>query len=143
MTTETRAVPTTWPNGSETLEALRYEWEDPVSNPDCAYCFKRAIDLTPGDSCCHPFTVALYLDDLAYGGPEEGGWFYRLSTPEGQVECENGLEVSLVLEAFERIAALRNVDRPSISSVASQGRYRVQLVQGEAMVDPPNRPRYE
>jgi hypothetical protein len=73
------------------------------------------------------YLVAVYEEDLQYGGPEEGGWYYHagslvrivranLSEERAQDYCYR-LNKKLHSKHFGP-----NAGRPSISSVASEGR---------------------
>jgi hypothetical protein len=65
--------------------------------------------------------LTVMLNDLSYGGPEEGGWWYHVS---GHVE-HHLISSPRVLDAVrERIARLySNVGRRPVSSVLSEGEY--------------------
>ena len=79
---------------------------------------------TPG-----AYTVAVYLCDRAYGGPEEGGWYY--DTGRLSVQHWNRTRVFATLaeaHAYQTnvqrdLEANENAGRPGISSVLSIGRY--------------------
>jgi hypothetical protein len=110
------------------------------------------------------YTVAIYLVDKQYGGPEEGGWWYEAGT---RVDAKtDGIEVSPFPEngwsetfygplaqdiADSSATALQahldahaNQGRPSISSVLSKGRYQALVFEGEAPAFfPQTKPHYE
>lgn len=98
------------------------------------------------------YVVAIYLEDRAYGGPEEGGWWYDCGT-----RCE---ELNEHLRGFSadargdarawvdklnaEVCAALNDGRPSISSVLSDGRYRAICFENRAPDHFPEvRPHYE
>src|SRR6056297_2518616 len=98
------------------------------------------------------YTVAVYLHDRAYGGPEEGGWHYDCAEPVLNEtwalrlirhfidkEAAHAYEDSI----YEMVIA-HNRERPDISSVASEGRYDVRTVEHvQFPYFPTTRPHYE
>lgn len=96
-----------------------------------------------------PWSVAVYLVDKSYGGPEEGGWWFT----HGEPVYEKDLPLPLMFwseeEALEVADQWRgqidqlNVGRRSISSVLSEGEYRVVVLEGPARPWPEQRPHYE
>lgn len=110
-----------------------------------------------------PFwTVAIYLVDQAYGGPEEGGWWYQCGeridhvlddVPNAMlmlvVSDFGGLTGELGASNFARIVqekldATVNVGRREISSVLSTGRYVAQVYNGHPPHHfPETRPHYD
>lgn len=102
------------------------------------------------------YTVAVYKADRAYGGPEEGGWYYECGERIDDLrECAfaqpvifgNQLEAEAI--AFcqsinKRLEETINKDRREISSVLSEGRYVARLCEGYPETHyPKERPRYE
>lgn len=92
--------------------------------------------------------VHLYLTDRAYGGPEEGGWYYDCGMPEEH--AQNGLfmdedsavEAARVLN--DTVAPVLNEGRNAdTGSVLSEGCYRFFVGQGEAKPFPSVIPHYE
>lgn len=96
------------------------------------------------------YIVSVYMCDRAYGGPEEGGWYYDCGEP---VE-----ELCIFMRTFtdedqayayrnrlqRAIDVVFNCGRPSISSVLSRGRYRVIVDRNEMPAAYPKyRPCYE
>jgi hypothetical protein len=75
------------------------------------------------------FIVAVYLVDRAYGGPEEGGWWYdcgELIRIMRTFKNERGaLAYSRGLNA--RLDRTLNKGRREISSVLSDGQYEAQV----------------
>jgi hypothetical protein len=77
------------------------------------------------------YTVAIYMEDKLYGGPEEGGWYYHggelCMEPEaaqflrGFNNEEEAAEYASELNA--EVMPVWNHDRPEISSALSEGRY--------------------
>lgn len=84
--------------------------------------------------------VNVYLQDRAYGGPEEGGWWY---------DCEQVIRVLPTVRQFaadlknRMEAQFSNEGRPSTSSVLSKGRYAVRVEMQPGSSSPEERPRYE
>ena len=102
------------------------------------------------------FWVAAYLTDQAYGGPEEGGWWYRhselVTDPDiyARLGCCPAAFPSEV-EAEEHSARMArnltelNAGRPSRYSVLSLGEYEIMVLQAPALPQcwPETRPHYE
>lgn len=89
--------------------------------------------------------VNTYLCQLAYGGPEEGGWYYDTEEPVGFIRLESG-NLASHIATFERVkreAEEENKFRPSYHSVASNGVYRVRLEPEVGRYSPSVRPHYE
>lgn len=108
------------------------------------------------------WTVAVYLVDRAYGGPEEGGWWYetgelvlppvgpdldgiprmwlvpRMYTAGDETSAESYLKgLSVLLDVMTSA-------RPPIGSVLSRGRYQAVMCQGFPPAGwPQERPIYE
>lgn len=75
------------------------------------------------------YTVAVLLEDRAFGGHEEGGWYYDYGYPcEVRIAPQRRFKTRAKAQGYlNRIAPVierLNEDRPSISSVLSEGRYR-------------------
>lgn len=92
--------------------------------------------------------VRLYLTDRAFGGHEEGGWYYECGTPHKH--AQNGLfmdqESATEFAAYlnEHVAPGLNEGRNAdTGSVLSEGCYRFLVGQGEAMPYPSVIPHYE
>lgn len=98
-----------------------------------------------------PITVAIYLVDRSYGGPEEGGWFYTSGDPVAEYsnrtrEFSAGDEDKACAYAKhlnESLCAKLNEGRPPISSMASRGRFEARVEDGEPAHFPKERPYYE
>lgn len=100
------------------------------------------------------FYVTIYMVDLFYGGPEEGGWYYTCGDPildpiEGQSrnrvfdgkDAENRAE--RYAEGLRKLCEHLNEGRPEITSVASRGRYDVVVEENPPALFPAQRPHYE
>lgn len=86
--------------------------------------------------------VNVYLVDQAYGGPEEGGWYYTF----GQVHKSMPVKpdkAERLMSAVERWCEKNNEERPPIYSVSSEGVYNVCLEEHPAEHWPTERPWYE
>jgi len=87
--------------------------------------------------------VNVYLVDRAYGGPEEGGWWFDTgqvvkSTPTLPKRAQK------LSERFSAWADRQNADRRSdISSVLSEGRYVIYVEDEPGCDFPQESPRYE
>ena len=96
------------------------------------------------------YTVRVYLQELSYGGPEEGGWYYTT----GEFAREFGYLTRSFKERWEALKYANdlhettldelNKHRPSLSSVLSQGCYAAEVWTEEApLCYPTFKPRYE
>lgn len=93
------------------------------------------------------YTVAVLLEDLAYGGAEEGGWYYGYGYPINLSEAPQRRFKTLgkaqgYLNRIAPVIDYLNRDRPSISSVLSEGRYRAYVFSGKPHGYPDQRPHY-
>lgn len=76
------------------------------------------------------WAVAIYLDDRAYGGAEEGGWWYDCGTLVHKWRIRTSFSRDYAQDLADRLQDWcdeLNVGRPSISSMSSIGRYRVHV----------------
>lgn len=107
------------------------------------------------------YTVAIFIVNLAYGGPEEGGWWYKRGHPVEEIpEGINPHDLVTVFagesnldapdEAHKWAEALQlqldagpNKGRREISSVLSTGRYCAVVCEGWPRAYPETRPHYE
>ena len=103
-------------------------------------------------------SVAIYLVDQAYGGPEEGGWWYTHGYPITDeevfkelppdhrlpryfhLECEAIAWANEVQLSLDRTI---NKGRRPISSVLSEGQYQARVEDGHPRRFPEQRPHYE
>jgi len=95
------------------------------------------------------YLVAIYLEDMRYGGPEEGGWYYNT----GQlVRVAKGFNSEQTAIAYccrlnHKLKSRRfgpNRDRREMSSVLSEGEYWAQVHENEAPKGyPDQKPRYD
>ena len=83
--------------------------------------------------------VNVYLVDLAYGGPEEGGWWYQHEEPV-EILTTTRAESEALKKKLE--AEYNNEGRPSISSTLSEGRYDVRIEYTAGQDSPAVRPQY-
>jgi hypothetical protein len=94
-------------------------------------------------------TVAVFLVDRAYGGPEEGGWWYDAGAPDDDFArftrgFKSEARAFAYQERLERhLCAKLNQGRPSIGSVLSRGEFRAVLCDGSPKPFPKERPTYE
>jgi len=109
----------------------------------CLRCAARLRRL-PTDDVPIPWFVNAYLVDRAYGGPEEGGWWYDCGTLEDCNEVSTFRDAADLVERWERVE-YSNDGRPDISSVLSEGQYWVRLTfcRPGAAHYPEYRPHYE
>lgn len=98
--------------------------------------------------------VCLYLVDRAYGGPEEGGWYYNTGEAIPWGMDDRGATACAFFPTLEQAKTHRryledfylaglNQGRPSIDSVLSEGRYEFQVGFGQPENYPAHKPRYE
>lgn len=95
------------------------------------------------------YLVSVYLCDLSYGGPEEGGWWYDTGSP---IERANRFlktfkdkeEALAYRDRLQRaLDIVWNSGRYPISSVLSQGIYKARCHEEEMPAPyPSNRPQY-
>ena len=86
--------------------------------------------------------VNVYLIDRAYGGPEEGGWWYDTGELVRSTQCDTEAAAEVKRAEEEAACNVENHGKPDISSVRSEGRYAVR-VESEAGADyPAARPHY-
>lgn len=97
--------------------------------------------------------VALYHVDRAFGGREEGGWWYDYGYPIPIAESvrlgvEPGIfttmeEAMHYRDRLEAVVDGLNDGRPPISSVISEGRYALYITDDYPKPFPETTPRYE
>lgn len=88
--------------------------------------------------------VNVYLIDRAYGGPEEGGWWYTYGVAVQSIECRTEALAKRMLEAMLDWCSNENEDRRSdIGSVLSEGRYVAHIEDEKGQNWPDERPHYE
>lgn len=96
------------------------------------------------------YVVSVYLVDRAFGGPEEGGWYYDCGEPVVGEEfpipviVRSWNEAQLVKTEMQKILnATVNVGRRPIWSVLSQGTYDAVITAGFPEPFPEAQPHYE
>jgi hypothetical protein len=91
-------------------------------------------------------TVYAYLYDQAYGGPEEGGWWYGTEQPiEGKSFKVRLSKANKVCRRLNELTDLLvNKNRRNPSSVLSEGHFHWKwTLLDEPIAEPRHRPRYE
>lgn len=109
-----------------------------------------ALELANEDhDCTVVWSVAVYLVDRTFGGPEEGGWYYDYGVPQISSDLPLPQFFTSEEEAYsarqtmqDKVNAL-NEGRPDISSVLSRGRYEAVVMEGLPKMWPERRPTYE
>ena len=117
------------------------------------------VDEITDDSDCGltgyagPWCVAVFLVDRAYGGPEEGGWWFDTGTvadPDtaGDIPCPRWFINEDEARDFKDELQARldngiNVGRREIGSLLSEGRYEAITCDGWPQNFPARRPHYE
>jgi len=91
--------------------------------------------------------VNIYLVDQAYGGPEEGGWWYDTFAAVSSWKVRNGRRRSRrlrrMLSAARRQCKAMNEGRRPVSSVLSEGEHRAYMEPRPAEDAPRVKPHYE
>lgn len=108
---------------------------------DCDGIPKRTIEAPP-----KAFIVSVYLVDQAYGGPEEGGWWYETGELVRMVRIFKNEKSAyrFCVRLNDRLRATLNKGRREISSVLSDGRYAADVHEDRAPEHyPAQRPHYE
>lgn len=92
-------------------------------------------------------TVSIYLIDRAYGGPEEGGWWFTYGEPQVTEHLRafsDKEEAEAYRESLQPILQEMNEGRPNINSVLSEGLYVAIIDEDEFPAPfPKERPQYE
>lgn len=86
--------------------------------------------------------VNVYLVDQAYGGPEEGGWWYTYGVPQRSIAVKPS-SAQRLRDKVDAWCDKENEDRPEMYSVASQGVYQTRLEEHPGKGWPSERPYYE
>lgn len=111
-------------------------------------CIGGAVKRPPGY-----WTVAVYSVDRAYGGPEEGGWYYThgdivrrgefMVLRRSFLTREEAGAYALSLNCGDLLKG-ENAGKPSIYSVLSEGALEARVFEGEAPATfPATRPHFE
>lgn len=97
--------------------------------------------------------VAVYLEDRAYGGPEEGGWYYdtgelqEFIDPQGD-KVYNAMfnhrpDAEYFAARLRDLPEFTNEGRPNIGSVNSIGQYRIVVNETPMQNYPEHKPHYD
>lgn len=92
------------------------------------------------------YSVHLFLVDQAYGGAEEGGWWYMVGSPEdhpANKTFKTKAQAVTYKRSLEDLEDELNEGRRSIDSVLSEGEFRFLVSEGEALPFPEFKPHYE
>ena len=92
------------------------------------------------------FIVSVYLNDRAYGGPEEGGWYYDCGdlVRTMRVFYTDDAAWDYCCNLNERLKNTLNRGRRSTGSVLSTGRFLARVTENTAPSSyPAVRPHYE
>ena len=87
--------------------------------------------------------VNCYMIDQAYGGPEEGGWWYTIGRPIESRLADDDIEAGDILAERRAYWEEHNLGRPEIYSVISEGRFSVCRESHFARHFPDVKPHYE
>lgn len=86
--------------------------------------------------------INIYDENRAYGGPEEGGWWYTY----GEIVRSIRVPLAHVERVRARVQSAcdrANAGNPGLGSVACAGVYAVRVERGPGRSYPQERPRYE
>ena len=92
------------------------------------------------------FSVHLFLIDRAFGGREEGGWWFDYGEPEDHPAnriFKTKAEAIAYRNSLDDVETELNSGRRSIDSVLSEGEFRFLFSRGYAKPFPESKPRYE
>jgi hypothetical protein len=92
------------------------------------------------------YCVHLFLIDQAFGGHEEGGWWYHCGTPQDHPKNKSFAsagDADRYKKTLEDLEDELNEGRAEVSSVLSQGCFRFLVCYGEAKPFPEVKPHYE
>lgn len=87
-----------------------------------------------------PYWVNVYRVDRAYGGPEEGGWWFDTGEPIHTLEFRSKREAQDVAEA---LGTVYHATGSSQSMAAQEPDYRITLERQKGTAYPTHRPHYE
>jgi hypothetical protein len=93
------------------------------------------------------YTVAVLLEDRAFGGHEEGGWYYDYGIPVSlsiapQRRFKTRAKAQGYLNKLQPLIARINEGRYPVSSVLSDGIYRAYIFGGKPRSYPDYIPHY-
>ena len=117
-----------------------------VAAPSGAVAYDPKRDPIPEDDLIPDppkLYVNCYLIDQAYGGPEEGGWWYTVGRPVESRLADGDVEAEGILAERRAFWDGHNKDRPEIYSVLSEGRFSVCRESHFARHFPEVKPHYE
>lgn len=136
-------------DGNERPGQATIRWDNglvetiPMEDPNGSWSL---CDVTP------TFYANLYLQDRAYGGPEEGGWWYDTLTPATDYDWDNPpppyghflspQQAEAAATKLREWCDNENSNRRPISSTASKGVFIVALESWPAEHYPKQRPYY-
>ena len=106
--------------------------------------FRELRELLELEAASAVFYVNEYEVNLAYGGPEEGGWHFlqgRFLECHGEARTEaDAMDLGRQLEAQQQE---NNAGRPALTSVRSRGRFAVRIEEHPGADFPQCMPFYE
>jgi hypothetical protein len=120
-----------------------YDPEDPWF---CQRCGLNLVETPPGAPCKpkhRGWYVNVYRVDLAYGGPEEGGWWYKAGEVERCLPALTRAGAERILARVRPIIERWNEGRRPLSSVLSDGAFECAIEREPARDFPRRRPHYE
>lgn len=85
---------------------------------------------------------SVYMVDRAYGGPEEGGWYFDYGVPHRSLVPKNKKSARILFSALSTYRRRLNEGRADISSVLSEGQFIVRVEDSPPQVWPSTRPHY-
>jgi len=135
---EAQTITVRWSNGK--IEDINREETDDGAERE--FLIHDLDDVTPKQY------LNIYIHDRAYGGGEEGGWWYDTMEPitEGYLACrlltEGEQEADKAFKMMQSFCEQANENRRDISSVLSEGEYVACLESWPAVAYPSRKPHY-
>jgi hypothetical protein len=124
-------------DGDDQIEYLNVFWDEGGEIEKVDDWFDL-LDVTPR------LFVNFYIHDRAYGGAEEGGWYYDVYSPQYDISKRYDTQEE-AMKAFEQAkdeVKEHNLGRYDIGSVLSDGEYVVYLEGYPGQGSPTRRPYY-
>jgi len=90
-----------------------------------------------------PWFVNCHMIDRAYGGPEEGGWYFTYGVLEFSIECKSEARQRAVYLTLLDWVIEMNEGRPDIGQTNSDGVYSLTKDDQAGRNFPEERPHYE
>ena len=126
------------------MSTCRHPKHDTPCPLPCEACASECLGRAPR------YTVAVFMIDRAWGGPEEGGWWFDYGAPADDEYrsytrrfTSNEAAVQYCVALQHTVIEEANKGRHPISSMISDGEYRAFVCEGDPTPFPEHRPHYE